>query len=202
MTDILKIEEIKDNDMAECDIDEQIAQELVDKIQKMVDDRDRKCAAAKKQLVSQLEITASKYRTATGVMEGLRIIQKVIVSGSQTSDLITVCDQISCAKDLAMDMVKVCTDMHDKAESLGWAEMDQLCESFYDEKFAEGDGSPLDMCYQLMVLDLCQNVGPAAEDIVAFLNHTDEEIKAANMQLDDLCEKRPELRNITPTSKE
>ena len=177
-----KIKDINLNEQFPVDIDEQIA-ELKGKIEKMQEDREAKCKAAKKQLVEMIEVTGDKYYTATGVAEALRIIRFVKGEG-QSSDL-----DIVRARDLARDMAGQCALMADKARELGYGEMDLLCDGFYDKMFAKGNES---LSYEMMRIDLCRNVGGAAEDMVEFWKHVKEEIDDTCKALDELKKSKEE----------
>lgn len=179
-------------------LDKEIAQELVDKIQKMVEDRDAKCDAAKNQLIDQLKVTADKYRTATGPMEALRCMR--MVNDGRLDDM-EIYDEISQARDLAASMVEEVSKLVKRAEDLGTMEMDQLCDGFYEEDFISSGFTAIDLAFELMRLDLCRNVGPAAEDIVEFQNRTNEEINENSDKLEELFEKHPEFRELMPSSK-
>ena len=79
-------------------------------------------------------------------------------------------------------------EMSEKAVQLDPDEMDQLCQGFYDQAFSEGKGSALEMIDELMSLQLCQNVGPNAEDIAEFCKTADEEIEKAREELRKFCD--------------
>lgn len=179
--------------------DKAIAQELVDKIAGMIKDRDAKCESAKDQLIESLKITADKYRTATGVMEALRVM-RMVEDGS--SGIPHVKYDIEQARSLAVDMAKTAECMAEIANALKYEKMDNLCEGFYEADFAENDITPRELMEELMCLDLCRNVGPAAEDIVEFYKHATEDIDDTQSELDELIKKHPEFAKITPTPKE
>lgn len=77
--------------------------------------------------------------------------------------------------------------MLEKASELDPEDMNMLCDSFYDKEFSEHDACVADMAKELMILQLCQNVGPNAEDITGFCLHADEEIAKARENLVDFC---------------
>lgn len=159
-----------------------VAEEQAKSISKMYEDRDKKALGAKDHLVSQLQVTSDKYRTANGVMSALSCVREV--AGEGMGDTI---EQIAMAKTVATEMAAVAKDMADKAKVLDPDEMDQLCDDYYDKEFSEHDSSIIDMVAELMVLQLCQNIGPNAEDIVDFLKHSDEEIEKARENLVTFC---------------
>lgn len=185
------------SEKTDYEIDEQLAQELVDKLQLMVDDRDKKLKMAKEQLVEQLKVTADKYRTATGVMESLRVLRMVM-----NVDDVKLVDELSYARDITADMIIVVSNMTEKAERLGYAEMSELCEGFYDEDFVSRDFCAVEIAKQLMCIDLCRNVGPAAEDMACFIEKTQGEINDVKAELDGLVAAHPEFAELAPTSKE
>lgn len=171
-------------------------QQWVDQIQKMVEDRDAKCESAKAQLIESLKITADKYRTATGPMEALRVMR--MVNDGKPEDM-QIFEELEQARNLAADMVAEVSKLHDKAEKLGWAEMDQLCKDSYSEDFLSDGFSAMDLCFELMRLDLCRNVGPAAEDMVSFIDRSQEEINAVKEKVDQVVEKYPDLKDLKPS---
>lgn len=177
------------------ELDKAVAQELVDKLQSMTEDRSKKCEAAKNQLIESLKVTADKYRTATGVMEALRVLRMVNDSS---------CDgEFDTAKTLASWMVNEVNKLTDKAEKLSFAEMDQLCDGAYETDFISIDEfNSLDLAFELMRLDLCRNVGPAAEDMIEFQKRVDEEINQTESKLNELYKKYPKFKNLKPSKKE
>lgn len=162
-----------------------IAEEMARSITKMQEDRDKKAESAKEHLISQLEVTADKYRTANGVMSALDAVRMVL--GNEYAE-ITV--QLGDAKHVAKVAAGVAQAMVFKAEGLKPEEMDTLCDGFYQKEFADDESvNPYDMVDQLMALQLCQNVGPNAEDIADFVRHADEEIDKAVKDLQEHCQK-------------
>lgn len=161
------------------------AQEMAKTIRKMYDDRDAKAMSAKERLVSQLEVTADKYRTANGVMSALETVRIVIGDNAN----MTLVDSVATAKSMAMKMAVMALDMAEKAKGLDPEEFETLCDGFYDTDFAAGDGSVADMIEQLLALQLCQNVGPNAADVTEFCTRSDEEIEKARKDLREFCEK-------------
>lgn len=160
-------------------------QDLVNQLQRMTEDCDKKCIAAKDQLIDNLKITADKYRTATGVMEALRVMR--MVNDGKPNDIGSYVE-FDQARELAANMVIEVSNLVKKAESLGYAELDELCKGAYEEDFISSGFSAIELCFELMRLDLCRNIGPAAEDMVSFINRVQEEIKATEDKLDELDE--------------
>ncbi len=157
-----------------------IIKELEDKIKSMKEDKEKKCKAAKQQLIDMLEVTMDKYRTATGTVEALRTLRFVV--GDDNINL-------TWANRLAWDMAIEVDKMKKKAEQLSYAEMDQLCDGFYEKEFKYNittddidDIDNVEMAYSLafemMCIDLCRNVGGAAEDMVEFSKRVQDEIDA------------------------
>lgn len=159
------------------------AENMAKSISKMYEDRDDKALTAKDRLVSQLEVTVDKYRTANGVMSVLATLRDVIGS-NHTMD---ISEEIGTAKTIASTMAEVTQDMASKAYDLVPDDMDKLCDEFYDKEFSEHNASVIEMTTELMILQLCQNVGPNAEDIVEFLKQADQEIEKAKKDLKTFC---------------
>lgn len=166
--------------------DEEIMADLVDKVKKMEKDREAKLSMAREQLVGQLRVTAEKYRTATGVMEALRVYRAVM--GSHVLDVEV---EFGEAVELAKKMALAADDMAEKAGKVAYDDMGALLDGFYNERFSESS-SPIDSCefafslsLEIMRLDLCRNVGPAAEDIVGFIERSDEEIEDVRAEIQD-----------------
>lgn len=164
----------------EAGLDETARKQAKD-IAKMYEDRDKKALGARDHLVSQLEITSDKYRTANGVMAALQVVRDVL--GNATDYV----EEISIAKTVATRMAGVAQRMADNAIDLDPEDMGELCDGFYDPAFSEGKGSALEMIDELMILQLCQNVGPNAEDVAEFCRTADEEIEKARHTLEDFC---------------
>lgn len=150
-------------------------------IAKMYEDRDKKALGARDHLVSQLKVTSDKYRTANGVMAALQVVRDVL------GDVTDYVEEISIAKSVATRMAGVAQRMADVAGGLDSEDMDKLCAGFYDPAFSEGKGSALEMIDELMILQLCQNVGPNAEDVADFCRTADEEIEKAREELKKFC---------------
>ncbi len=163
---------------------EDVAKEMATSIRKMYEDRDKKAIGAKERLVKSLGITADKYRTANGVMIALDTVREVIGDNAN----MTLVDSIATAKSMATKMATIAQDMAEKAEGMEPDSFDMICEGFYDTDFASGDGSIADMIEQMLTLQLCQQVGPAAQDIKDFCVSADEEIEKARENLVKYCE--------------
>jgi len=154
--------------------------ELEEKIAGMKEDKEKKCKAAKEQLVSMLEVTVDKYRTATGTAEALRVLRFAY----EDTNIMNACN-------LAHKMAETTKMMLDKAKKLSYAEMDQLCDGFYVKDFTVDSMWTETKCgqelaYEMMCIDLCRNVGGAAEDMVEFIKRVEEDIDATGRQLKEL----------------
>lgn len=161
------------------------AKEMAKSISKMFEDMETKSENAKQSLIDQLEVTSNKYRTANGVMSALNCLRDVL---GENAKEYTLEEEIGYAKTVAILMAKTAEDMYDMAGNLDPEEMHMLCEGFYDKTFSEGASSGLDMVKELMTLQLCQNVGPNAEDITKFCKHAKEEIVKTRENLEKFCE--------------
>ena len=163
--------------------------ELEDKLKSMKEDRDKKCKAAREQLIDMLNITSDKYRTATGVAEALRVWRFICENN------ISVEADIKTAKKLAFIMADVAKAMAEKAQQLQDEEMDQLCKGFYNEDLASEKSFKAEvLAEEMMRIDLCRNVGGAAEDMVSFVKRVEEEVNSTQASLDDLLKEHPELK--------
>lgn len=181
-------------------IDDKIAiKELEEKIEGMKSDKEKKCKAAKEQLIEMLDVTVDKYRTATGTAEALRVLR--FVTGTEDVN-------ITWANRLAWDMAVETDKMKEKAESLSYAEMDQLCNGFYEKEFkieynvgkytTEDDmiNDWYSLAFEMMRIDLCRNVGGSAEDMVGFIKRVQEEIDSTGEKLKELKAKGKEINDF------
>lgn len=166
--------------------DVEIAQEKFDTIQKMVKDREAKCKAAKEQLVDMLNVTVDKYMTATGVAEALRMLR--FTYGNDEFDNM----ENACA--LARFMASKCNNMAELAADLEYDKMDEICKDVYDPSFANGDKDLFDLAKELMTIDLCRNVGPAADDLTSFVKRTNDEIENAQRDLDEFLAQHEDVK--------
>lgn len=171
-----KVKPVKKNDT------QAMIKELEEKLQGMVEDRDKKCKAAKEQLIDMLDVTVDKYRTATGTAEALRVLR--FAKGNDDAS-------IMMANTLAYDMADEALNMKKKAEGLGYAEMDELCNGFYEQRFILGGGEDdvayyYSLAFEMMRIDLCRNVGGAAEDMVEFIKRVEQDIEDTKKALDEL----------------
>lgn len=163
---------------------EQQIQELVNQLDRMVDDRDNKCKRAKEQLIENLKITADKYTTATGVHEAYKIIKSLIPDNE-----FDIGDGLLSSSYCAVTMAQKTTALADKAKNTEYSDMDSLLDGEFDPDFAwEETLSIRSLTLELMVLDLCRNVGPVCDDLVSFINRTDEELAEITNKLFELDE--------------
>jgi hypothetical protein len=111
------------------------------------------------------------------------------VFGEQAKEL-TLAEEIELAKGATNEISRVAWSMYEKAEKLtpddaGFAD---FCDGFYNEEFSATENDPIDMVSELMRLQLCQQVGPSADDLFAFCTRIDEEIEKARQNLREYCE--------------
>ena len=169
-------------------IDDKITiKELEEKIVSMKKDKEAKCKAAKEQLINMLEITVDKYQTATGTAEALRTLRFTFGEHGYAS--------IYDANKLADRMAHEVSSMIEQAKDLSYAEMDKLCDGFYEKQFIVTDDSTeaedcINLAFEMMRIDLCRNVGGSAEDMVEFIKRTQEEIDATGEELKKLKAKK------------
>lgn len=161
---------------------EKSIKEMEQKIESMKKDLDKKCRAAKEQLVSMLEITVDKYRTATGTAEALRVLR--FTKGEDNVPILM-------ANTLAYDMAKETKRMMDKTTELDYKEMDNLCDGFYEKDFKMNNGNEdasyyYQLAFEMMRIDLCRNVGGSAEDMVEFIERAERDIEDTQKALDEL----------------
>ena len=184
MTDIIQ---------AEFNDDQATIEELEQKILLMKEDKERKCKAAKEQLVNMLDVTVDKYLTATGTAEALRVLRFVGEDAVKYLNLLQT-KMLIYANRLAKEMAMEVKSMKAKAEKLSYAKMDQLCDGFYEKKFDLSKKKTDDietvyaLAFEMMRIDLCRNVGGATEDIVGFIKRTEEEIDSIGEELKRLKE--------------
>lgn len=162
---------------------EDVAKEQAKAIAKMYEDRDNKALGAKERLLSQLKVTVQKYRTANGVMSALDTVRTVLGDKGEN-----VYSEIQMAQRLAKGLAVVAEKMAKEAEGMVPDEMEGLCDGFYKQDMTTSSVGPEDLAKQLMILQLCQNVGPAAQDITDFCTTADEEIMKARQSLLSYCE--------------
>ena len=191
---VVKIDDKIDNefeDLKEENYRKVTIKELEEKLAGMKKDKETKCKFAKEQLVEMLKVTVDKYRTATGTAEALRVLRFVV--GDDEVNL-------TWANRLAWDMAVETDKLRKKAEKLAYAEMDKLCDGFYEKEFkvsypedfddSKWNAIEQEHCYKLafemMRIDLCSNVGASAEDMVEFVKRVHEEIDATGKKLKEL----------------
>lgn len=174
------------------------AQEWADQIQSMIEKRDEKCEHAKESLVNAIMVASDKYRTANGVLQALNALHEIW----RDDDVIGVYEQFSMAKGFAMQMSADLQKLKKRADSLGWAELDKLCDEFYDQEFASEENSLNDLVMQMLHLNVCQNFGPNASDITEFLNAANDDIAHLEEELEKLCKENKIERPAPTTVKE
>lgn len=157
-------------------LDKQV-NEMEEKLKSMKEDRDKKCESAKKQLIDMLDITVDKYRTATGTAEALRVLRFVYGKDSGL---------IKEANDLAWQMASDTKLMVEQAKKLDPNDMDSLCDGFYTQDLKLEEDDEMMLAHEMMCIDLCRNVGPAAEDMVDFIKRVNGEIEETEKVLSDV----------------
>ena len=167
------------------DIDpNEVAKEMAKSIGKMYEDRDKKAMGAKEHLIAQLKLMAEKYITANGVMSALDTVRTVYGEVATNG----IYPEIQMSQRLAKKLSVVATKMAEKAKELDPEDMSELCDSFYKADIVNSSIGPEDLAEQLMILQLCQNIGPNASDVSDFCGRADEEIDKARADLVDYCE--------------
>ncbi len=154
--------------------------ELEAKLESMKKDKETKCKAAKDQLIEMLEVTVDKYLTATGTAEALRVYRFVTGKNNDYGEVVK-------ANILAQKMAETTRKMVEKAKKLSYAKMDEICDGFYTKRYiVNPEKQEEDLAYEMMCIDLCRNVGGAAEDMVSFIKRVQEEIDATGAELKKL----------------
>lgn len=167
----------------EAGLDE-TARSMAKSIAKMYEDRDKKALDARDHLVNQILVTSDKYLTANGVMSALEIVRDVF---ADHKDPLDIDEEIDIAKSAAKHMSQKAKEMSERAASLDPEDLYVLCDGYYSTDFANKRVTALDIVYELMALQLCQNVGPSADDIVSFIDTADKEIEKAREDLRTFC---------------
>lgn len=151
---------------------------------KMKDAADEKVANARVHLCETLSITAEKYLTANGVMAALDTLRQVLGSNDDTN----FTAQLEIATEVAKAMSQATLTMMERADTIDVEDFDKLCEEFYTADFTVELPSAQTMTQELMLLQLCQNVGPSAQDILDFRTTSEEEIQKTTDKLAEYLE--------------
>jgi len=161
-----------------------VAKEQAEAIAKMEEDATFKAINAKERLVSQLDVMSQKYRTANGVMSALDTERDVLGQVKAGENMYS---EIQMAQRIAKSMSIAAAKMKNLAAGTDPEKMDTICEKMYKADMTADAVGPEELAKQLMILQLCQNVGPVAQDIVDFCATTDEEIDKARESLKEYC---------------
>ena len=158
--------------------------ELKVRREKMVADEDKKIESACSQLKNEIDITARKYMTATGVITAYSFIRDVV------GNLVDPNQHIVMAQRIAEELASTCRNLADKFNSTDVQDLDKLCDDMYDHEFVTKIGVTLEeFAQELAVMQMCQNFGPKADDIKQFKARADEEIAAVDEKIAELIEK-------------
>lgn len=158
--------------------------ELKVRREKMVADEDKKIESACNQLKNEIDITARKYMTATGVITAYSFIRDVV------GNLVDPNQHIVMAQRIAGELASMCNNLAIKFENTDVQDLDKLCDDMYDHEFVTKIGVTLEeFAQELAVMQMCQNFGPKADDIKQFKARADEEIAAVDEKIAELIEK-------------
>ena len=158
--------------------------ELKVRREKMVADEEKKIESACSQLKNEIDITARKYMTATGVITAYSFIRDVV------GNLVDPNQHIVMAQRIAEELASTCCNLADKFDSTDVQDLDKLCDDMYDHEFVTKIGVTLEeFAQELAVMQMCQNFGPKADDIKQFKARADEEIAAVDAKIAELIEK-------------
>ena len=153
------------------------AEKMAKDITSMKEKADEKVERAIEHLHKQVESASKKYLTVTGIEAAMDYGEKYF-DGLPMFERLHICQQV------AQTMSKVATrvvGMIDERDEEGLAD---IPEELYNPEFAMQENlTPHDVVLQIMLLDLCRNVGNAADDIVGFRKSSGEEIKKAEDEL-------------------
>ena len=162
----------------------EVAQDMSADIDKMIDKRDEKVDGARAHFTETLEITREKYLTANGTMAALDGLHNV-----WGKNVVTITSLLTSAQSIALQLSDVCGSMAELAKDCELEKFDNFCDGYYDHDFANRSiANPDDLAYEVALLNLCQQVGPAAKDIWDFKVTADEEIMKAWEKLEDFCQ--------------
>ena len=158
--------------------------ELKVRREKMVADEDKKIESACSQLKNEIDITARKYMTATGVITAYSFIRDVV------GNLVDPDQHIVRAQRIAEELASTCSNLGTKFDNTNVQDLDKLCDDMYDHEFVTKIGVTLEeFAQELAVMQMCQNFGPKADDIKQFKVRADEEIAAVDEKIAELIEK-------------
>lgn len=158
--------------------------ELKVRREKMVADENKKIESACSQLKNEIDITASKYMTATGVITAYSFIRDVV------GNLVDPNQHIVMAQRIAEELASTCRSLADKFDSTDVKDLDKLCDDMYDHEFVTKIGVTLEeFAQELAIMQMCQNFGPKADDIKQFKVRADEEIADVDAKISELIEK-------------
>lgn len=158
--------------------------ELKVRREKMVADEDKKIESACSQLKNEIDITARKYLTATGVITAYSFIRDVV------GNLVDPNQHIVMAQRIAEELASMCSNLAAKFDSIDVKDLDKLCDDMYDHEFITKIGVTVEeFAQELAVMQMCQNFGPKADDIKQFKARADEEIAAVDAKIAELIEK-------------
>lgn len=146
-------------------------------ITSMTEKADEKVERAIEHLHKQIESTSKKYLTVTGI-EAAMDYGKNYFDGLAMADQLAICQQV--AQTMSKVAVRVAKMIDERAET----ELADIPEELYNHEFAMQENlTAHDVVLQIMLIDLCRNVGNATEDIVNFRKSSTEEIEKAKNEL-------------------
>lgn len=143
--------------------------------------REDKLAQSLAYLTSQLGVARDKYLTVNGFMQARTTLDQAAFGKD-------IDGAYGLARDLAIDMSNLAGELTHKLDQLT---ADDLDESFLDGLLIANFIAPVEersvdaIAFQLLVVNLLQNVGPSIDDIVSFRESTDHGIA----QLEEALEK-------------
>lgn len=158
------------------------AQRQADLIKEKIVKRDEKLNAAREHLIANISVTSDKYLTANGLMIALDIVRDVVKDSSLPLE-----KELELARAAARNVSDIAEELEQKARNLDINEFGNFCEDVYECDFVLIENTYGELIEELLILQLCQNIGPAAQDIADFKTAADEDIEESKQQLNEYC---------------
>lgn len=155
--------------------------DLINQIEAARTQQGDKLVQAVAHLRGQLEMAQAKYLTVNGLMQALSTYNSVVFGDTD----LMVGARPAC-KALALDLSMLAGELVSRLEDVDMFDLDDtLLAGVMDERFVESedDLTTTDITYQLLVVNLLQNVGPVIDDLVTFREATTDGIAKLEEEL-------------------
>lgn len=153
------------------------AEKMAKDIASMKEKADEKVERAIEHLHKQVESASKKYLTVTG-------IEAAMDCGEKYLDSMPMCERLRICQEVAQTMSKIAIRVVGMIDERGEEGLADIPDELYNPEFAMQENLTVhDVVLQIMLLDLCRNVGNAADDIVGFRKSSSEEIKKSEDEL-------------------